>query len=79
MVTHYKGCSSSHDMSKNMGVRGWGLFSLYSYIKHFKSFCQKPLDRFQYGRIVPLVILFQDSVQAIMMHEKKHGRWGAGL
>ena len=30
----------------------------------------QPTNRFQYGRIVPLVILFQDSVQAIMMHEK---------
>ena len=80
MVTRYQVCSSSQDLSKSMAVRGWGLFSLYSYIKHFKIFfCQKPLDRFQYGIIVPLVILFQDSVQAIMMHEKKHGRWGAGL
>ena len=73
MVTLYQVCSSSPDSSKNMAIRGWGLFSLYSYMKHFKNlFCQKPLDRFQYGRIVPLVILFQDSVQAIMMHEKKN-------
>ena len=55
-----------------MAVRGWGLISLYIYIRHFKnSFCQKPLDQFQYNsRIVPLVILFHYSVQAIMMDEK---------
>ena len=37
MVTLYQVCSSCHDLSKNMAVRGWGLFSLYSYIKHFKN------------------------------------------
>ena len=29
---------------------GGGLFSLYIYIDNFKkTFCQKPLDRFQYN------------------------------
>ena len=82
MVTLYQVCSSSHDLSKNMAVRGWGLFSLYSYIKHFKNlFVRNHWTDFNLylGRIVPLVILFQESVQAIMMHEKKHGRLGAGL
>ena len=73
MVTLYQVCSSNHDSSKNMAVGGVGLIFPISYIKHFENlFCQKPLDRFQYGRIVPLVILFQDAVQAIMMHEKKN-------
>ena len=37
MVTLYQVCSSSHDLSKNMAIREWGLFSLYSYMKHFKN------------------------------------------
>ena len=55
-----------------MAVRGLELnFPIYLYKTFYKSFCQKPLDQFQYnGKIVPLVTLFQYSVQAIMMHEK---------
>ena len=37
MVTFYQVSSSCHDSSKNMAVKGWDLFSLYSYIKHFKN------------------------------------------
>ena len=33
----YQVCSSCHDSSKNMAARRQGLFSLYSYIKHFKN------------------------------------------
>ena len=33
----YKGCSSRHDLSKNMAARGWGIFSLYIYIENLKN------------------------------------------
>ena len=36
-MTLYQVCSSCHDLSKNMAVRGWGLISLYIYIRHFKN------------------------------------------
>ena len=52
LVTLYQVCSSCDDLSKNVAASGQGLFSLYIYIKHFKkSFCQKPLDRFQYNLV----------------------------
>ena len=69
MVTLYQVCSSSHDSSKNMAIRGWGLFSLYSYMKHFKNlFVRNHWTDFSMAEL--LVILFQELVQAIMMHEK---------
>ena len=37
VVKLYQDCSSNHDSSKNMTVRGWGLISLYIYIRHFKN------------------------------------------
>ena len=57
---------------KTWPLGGGAYFPYIAIWNILKSFCQKPLDRFQYGNIVPLVILFQDSVQAIMMHEKKN-------
>ena len=37
LVALYQVCSSCHDSSKNMAVGVWDLFSLYSFIKHFKN------------------------------------------
>ena len=72
MVSLYQVCSSCHDLSKNMAVSGWGLLSLYSYIKHFKNL-------FVRNHWTDFYITWQncsfgdpqDSVQAIMMLEKK--------
>ena len=36
-MTLYQECSSCHDTSKNMSIRGWNLFSLYIYIDNFKN------------------------------------------
>ena len=37
-ITLYQDCSSRHDSSKNMAIRGQGLFSLYIYIERLKNF-----------------------------------------
>ena len=37
LVTLYQDCSSRHDSSKNMTVRGLGLFSLCIFIENFKN------------------------------------------
>ena len=36
-MTLYQDCSSRHDSSKNMAVRGRGIFFLYIYIENFKN------------------------------------------
>ena len=36
-MTFYQGCSSRHDLSKNMSANGRRLFSLSLYIEHFKN------------------------------------------
>ena len=46
LVTLYKDCSGSHDSSKNMAARGWGLFTLYIYIENFNSLFRNHLTDF---------------------------------
>ena len=70
----WQGCSfggplpSLFKLSKPWPLEG-GAYSPYVSIENtLISFCQKPLDQFQYiGRNCSLVTIFQDSVQAIML------------
>ena len=58
----YQDCSSHLDSSKNMAVRGRGLFSLYIYIENFKNLLVRNhwTDFNIILQNVPLVILYQD-------------------
>ena len=76
----YQDCSSRHDLSKNMALLGWGLFSLYIYIENFNDllvrnhwidFSITLQDCFFCN---PLPRLFKSS-----WFIKKYGRQGAGL
>ena len=61
MVTLYQDCSSNRDSSKNMAARGRGLFSLYIYIKNFKTLLlRNRWTEFNACRNVALVTLYQD-------------------
>ena len=56
------------------------IFSIYLYRKQYKSFCQKPLDRFQYNSSE--ILLWRPStkiVQAMTICEKHVAAWGRGL
>ena len=80
LVTLYQDCSSRYDSSKNLAVRGWGLFSLYIYIENFKNLlvrnhCTEFNVTWQeccFGDLLPR--LFKLS-----WYIKKHDRKGAWL
>ena len=65
---------------KNVAARGWGLFSLYSYIENIKkSPCQEPLVQFQYNLAEIFLWWPSTKIVQIIMILRKHGRQGAGL
>ena len=76
----YQDCSSHLDSSKNMAARGWGLFSLYIYIKNFKNLLVRTTGPISilFCRNVPLVILYQDCSSHLDLSKNMAAR-GRGL
>ena len=72
LVTLYQVCSSCHDSSKDMAVRGRGVFSLYNYIKHFKNLFVR--NHWTDFNITWQKCSFGDPHDAL----KKHGCCGGG-
>ena len=76
----YQDCSSHLISSKNMAARGWGLFSLYIYIKNFKNLLVRTtgLISILFCRNVPVVILYQDCSSHLDLSKNMAAR-GRGL
>ena len=76
----YQDCSSHLDSSKNMAVRGRGLFSLYIYIESFKNLLVRNhwTDFHIICKNVPLVILLQDCSSHLDSSKNMYAR-GRGL
>ena len=65
---------------KKHGIRGWGLFSLYSYMKHFKNlFVRNHWTDFNMTELFLWWSSFKIQFKPSWCMKKKHGRWGAGL
>ena len=79
LVTLYQCCSSCHDSSKNRVSSGWGLFSLYIYIKNLKkSSCKKQLDWVQCNLAGMLLWWPSTKIVQAFMIGQKHGPWWGG-
>ena len=78
LVILYQDCSSHLDLSKNMAVRGRGLFSQYIYIENFENLLVR--NHWTDFHIILQKCSFCDPLPKLYeSFVKKHGRQGAGL
>ena len=80
LVILYQDCSSHLDLSKNMAVRGRGLFSLYIFIENFKNLLVR--NHWTDFNIILQKCSFGDPLPRLFKpfgFIKKHGRQGRGL